>query len=139
VLGYFRYVEYPFGDSGRPVLPGGIGWGYVAPKDVPLEGDGTDSFAHVRWSDWGRPVTYGHGSTLLFWPRGGHVEVAAEIKATDLGTCHGKAAYRHVEERLLLTPGTRKYRAFATHGALQWRSYGLPGTHGQACSGPHVL
>lgn len=139
VLGYFRYVEYPFGDSGRPVLPEGLGWGYVAPNSIPMMGDGTDAFDHVRWSGWGHAVAYGRGSTLLFWPRGGHVSVAAELKASNPGRCHGKLAYRSIEERLILTPGTHKYRVFAKHGGLEWRVYGLPGTHGQICSGPNVL
>jgi hypothetical protein len=139
VLGYYRYVEFPFGDNGRPVLPDGAGWGYVAPKVVPLEGDGTDAFGDIHWSDWGRSVTYGIGSTLLFWPRGGHVSVAAELRVSDLGRCHGKVAYRHAQERLLLTPGTRKYRVFSKHRGLQWMTYGLSGTHGKICSGPHVL
>jgi hypothetical protein len=136
VLGYFRYLEIRFGSSG-PQLQGG--WGHVAPKAIPIYGDGTDSFFDVHWSDWGQPVAYGFASTDAFWPRGGHVALPAEIRATRLGTCHGKLSYKHVDERLLVRPGTRRYRVFGTRNNLQWSHYGLPGYHGDICGGPHVL
>jgi hypothetical protein len=140
VVGYYRYIEYRFGEGNRPELPvKGAGWGHVAPHLLPMYGDGTDEFYNARWSDWGQSVAYGYGMTLGFWPRGGHVGLAAEIKATDLGRCHGTLAYRHLEERLLLKPGTRRYRDFGQRKSHRWRNYGLPGDHGKVCRGPHVM
>jgi hypothetical protein len=137
VLGYLRYVEFN-GHTGHPRPSVKSGWGDFRPVSIDYEGDGTASFARVRWSSWGQPTAYGHGVSVIFAPQGGHVEVRGELRASLLGQCHGRRAYEHVDYRLFFVRGTNLYRHYGKTSG-QWYPYGFPQDHGNVCRASRVL
>ena len=76
------------------------GFGQVRPSRVFLGGDPTGDVFHVRWPSWGGQRAIGHG-TGYYEPPG---KIVAEsfaapvtVVAFNLGTCHGKRAYKAIE------------------------------------------
>jgi hypothetical protein len=137
VLGYLKYVKFiRHGGNPRPSIDSG--WGDYKPVSIGYEGDGTSDFSRVSWSGWGQPRAYGHGVSLIFHPHGGHVEVRGELRASRLGTCHGRLAYEHVDYRLFYVRGTDLYRSYGVTSG-RWFPYGFSDDHGNICRASKVL
>jgi hypothetical protein len=83
----------------KSAFPAGKGFGSVKPKTVFLGGDPTGLFKNVTWSHWGSSKATGKG-TGNYPPPGkpvaDAVKVPATLVVTQLGTCHGKTAYKHM-------------------------------------------
>jgi hypothetical protein len=78
------------------------GFGHPHPRDISFGGaDPVFVIEDITWNTWGPPHAVGHG-TAWYLPPGvksvseGHAE-PAKVVAFDLGTCHGKLAYRKLE------------------------------------------
>jgi hypothetical protein len=113
VLGY---VHFEF--NGR-------GYGHPHPKRVFNGGDPAGLVDHLSWTHWGDAKTYGLGKTYTYKPHGGYYphEVRMRLRASDLGSCHGKRAYRSLYYREQTKPGGEIERHW-----LPWGS-----THGNIC------
>ncbi len=86
---------------GRSWAPSQQGYGHVAPRTIFNGGDPTGLVKRVRWSHWGAARAIGHGIGDWVWPgqsvAAGSTAVAATVVAWDLGSCHGKRAYRKID------------------------------------------
>lgn len=73
------------------------GLGEVRPSSVSFGGDGTSYIDDVTWDSWGGSQADGRGTANWAPPNGplaDAVPVKARVRAFDLGTCNGRAAYR---------------------------------------------
>jgi hypothetical protein len=81
----------------RAAFPGGRGFGSVAPRTVFLGGDPTGLVTHLHWRRWGSARATGAGEG---WCPGVSVAAGyrcpASLRATVLGSCHGRPAYEHL-------------------------------------------
>jgi hypothetical protein len=101
----------------------GGGWGVAAPRTVQVNGDGTDGMGRMRWIGWGSPVAIANGEYNVIRPHvGGHVGVRGQLRASDLGRCFGRIAYRRVEFRAFYPRHTSLYRKWGKH-ERRWRPY----------------
>jgi len=77
------------------------GFGRPHPSEVYFGGDALSVIEKIHWNSWGPPRAVGDG-TAWYLPPGvksnseGHA-APAKVVAYDLGTCHGKLAYRKLE------------------------------------------
>lgn len=76
----------------------GKGWGTAHPSEVYNGGDGGGLADHLHWRGWGAQRAYAHGKTSWYTSTGTH-RVRDELRASDLGSCFGKPAYRRLYER----------------------------------------
>lgn len=81
--------------------PGGQkGFGKVRPAETFAGGDPTSILENLRWSGWGKPTATATG-TGVWTPPDGPVadseDRPARVTASNLGTCHGKPAYRTIK------------------------------------------
>ena len=76
-------------------FPDGKGFGQIQPRHVFLGGDPTGDVTGVRWHGWGAGETTGFG---IGWCPGRTVAAGhscpVSLHAYDLGSCHGRRAYR---------------------------------------------
>jgi trypsin len=88
-------------------LPNGQGWGAVKPKTVFNGGDPSGLVDHIHWKSWGGSEAVGRGKTAIYKPSGGYYSkhVPADLRATNVGICAGRRAYRHLEIRVPSKPG----------------------------------
>jgi hypothetical protein len=98
VLGYKRFA----GTSGS-------GWGKAHPKTIDNGGDPSGIVDHLRWTHWGHKKAFGKGKTFVNKPQGGFYRRPATIRlrASDLGMCHRKLAYKKLYYRVAKKPGGR--------------------------------
>ncbi|WP_051942631.1 hypothetical protein [Streptacidiphilus rugosus] len=91
--------------AAAPVLgtvwaPGVQGYGLARPSGLDNHGDPTGIVDHLRWSSWGGATARGTGTAEYVAPNQSvaqGTETQATVVAFDLGTCHGKPAYRALE------------------------------------------
>jgi hypothetical protein len=103
------------------------GWGVVKPKVVSNQGDGASFVYAVRWRQWGKATAYGWGKRHAFKPHPGKYTnyvhgLKDELRASDLGVCHGRLAYRTLFTRQAERPGGPMTR---------WQSWTIK--HGPIC------
>jgi hypothetical protein len=81
--------------------PGGQkGFGEVRPTETFAGGDPTSILEDLRWSGWGEPTATATGTGDWTPPDGivaDSVPRPARVTASNLGTCHGKPAYRTIK------------------------------------------
>jgi hypothetical protein len=101
------------------------GWGVATPKVVDNEGDDSSFVYDLNWRGWGQATAYGAGKRHAFKPHGGNYThgVRDELRASDLGMCHGRLAYRKLYSRQAKRPGGPM-----TH----WRTWTVQ-HHGRIC------
>jgi hypothetical protein len=89
-------------------LAGQGGWGAVQPQRISNEGDDSSFVYQVHWRAWGGATAYGFGRRHAFKPAGGNYRqgVLDELRASNLGLCHGKLTYRTLYTRQARRPGT---------------------------------
>jgi hypothetical protein len=118
VLGY-QHFEY-----------GGRGYGAARPRVIFNGGDPAGLVNHIRWHGWGSTTAYGSGQTYAFKPRGGYYrsEVHMRLRASDLGICRGKWAYRRLYYRLQTKP----------NGKIQQRWHPWTRRDGNICAPPNA-
>lgn len=107
----------------RHILRQPATWGTVRPKYVSWEGSPGLSVLRIHWHHWGSRVAVGApGSIPVHRPGGGYFRrpARAELRAVDLGMCHGKPAYRRLYLRHARRPGSKKLGP--------WRPWGTGGT-----------
>ena len=80
--------------------PDGVeGFGTVEPSHIYQGGDPTGDVANITWDNWGSPTAIGFGTACYVGP-GEDVAhctlMAAEVIASNLGTCDGQPAYEDV-------------------------------------------
>jgi hypothetical protein len=87
--------------------PNGKGFGTAEPKEIFNGGDPSGSVRNIKWSGWGNPSAIGYGLNPIFKPHGGYYRKPArvELRATSLGKCGKRAAYRKLEIRAPKKPG----------------------------------
>jgi hypothetical protein len=87
----------------------GRGWGTAHPKRIFNGGDPSGLVNHLRWSHWGRGKAFAVGKTYTYKPHGGYYgrEVKDRLRASDLGRCHHKLAYKRLYYRVQTKPGGR--------------------------------
>jgi hypothetical protein len=92
-------------------LDGHGGWGRVQPMRISNQGDDSSFVYQVHWRSWGAPVAYGIGKRHAFKRAGGNYRygVLDELRATNLGPCHGTLAYRTLYSRQARRPGTAAF------------------------------
>jgi hypothetical protein len=108
----------PSAHSARPVLGWSgfldgtktAGWGTSKPATVSNEGDDSSFVYDVHWKDWGSPDATGVGKRHAFKAAGENDRhgVLDELRATNLGACHGVLSYRTLYTRQARRPGTAK-------------------------------
>jgi hypothetical protein len=103
----------------------GQGFGHPHPRRVFNGGDPAGLVDHLTWVKWGAAKAYGNGKTYTFKPHGGYYkqEVKMKLRASDLGACHGKLAYRHLYYREQVKPG----------GTVQLHWHPWTNPHGDIC------
>jgi len=100
------------------------GWGTVQPDVVKNEGDDSSFVYDLRWRHWGGRVAIGFGRRHASRPKGGNygAGVLDELRATNLGACHGKLAYRTLYTRQARRPDSKHLGRWAPwtrhHGAV---------------------
>lgn len=79
--------------------PAGCGFGSARPSRIYLGGDPTGDLSGISWDAWGGSSAEGTG-TSYYVPAGkatvDAVKATARVRAYDLGSCHGRTAYRKV-------------------------------------------
>jgi hypothetical protein len=87
--------------------PNGWGWGTSKPKSIFNGGDPSGMVTHIHWRSWGGPTAIGFGRNPIFKPKGGYYGRLAkiELRAEDIGSCKGRAAYRQLSVRVPSHPG----------------------------------
>jgi len=80
---------------------------------------GFPAFQNLHWFGWGAPTAAARGYDV---PDGPFPRERVSVRATDLGWCDGKAAYRRIRVR---------YRVGG-----HWRRWETLGTYGTAAAGP---
>lgn len=95
-------------------LPGGEGYGTVAPPRIYLGGVPSGDARKIVWENWGEPVATGTGLTWIYMPEGGYFPERAEIRfrAQNIGHCAtrdgrtaNRPAYRELLARVPKYPG----------------------------------
>lgn len=79
----------------------GAGWGTPSPSLLDNGGDPGGKIDHVSWTSWGGGVAYGQGLQRRLKEKGGWTEreYPIQLRASDLGSCFGKFAYRKLSVR----------------------------------------
>jgi hypothetical protein len=97
----------------------GAGWGTAEPSEIFNGGDPSGSVRNIHWRNWGDPTAIGFGLNPIFKPGGGYYRKPAriELRATDIGRCSGRRAYRMLEARVPKKPGGPLGPWFAWSGA----------------------
>lgn len=75
------------------------GFGHVRPTVIDNGGDATGLVTRVSWSSWGGRTANGTGTGTYVPPKkpvAGGIPVRASIRASDLTSCGGHSAYRHL-------------------------------------------
>lgn len=87
--------------------PNGKGWGTSRPHEIFNGGDPSGYVKKIHWRSWGGPTAIGFGLNPLFKPSGGYYRRLGkvELKAEDIGPCHGHRAYRGLRIRFPRHPG----------------------------------
>ncbi|MER7584179.1 hypothetical protein [Kitasatospora sp. NPDC097691] len=96
--GASRPAEVPV--LGASWAPGQKGYGQAQPVTVFNGGDPTGLVEQLAWSSWGGPSATGTGTAEYVGPGQSvatGIPAQADIVAFDLGTCHGRTAYRAIE------------------------------------------
>jgi hypothetical protein len=111
VLGYKKFMGHD-----------GKGWGTAYPRKFANGGDGASEVLRLHWRDWGQPRSYASGKRYWFRPHGGYYRrpVKAEARASDLGMCRGRLAYRKLYVRQARKPGA----PITTHWRPWWNKHG---------------
>ncbi|WP_052441035.1 hypothetical protein [Streptacidiphilus anmyonensis] len=76
------------------------GYGVARPAGLDNHGDPTGIVSSLKWSTWGGASADGTGTAEYVAPGQSVAQGTAEqavVVAFDLGTCHGRAAYRAIE------------------------------------------
>jgi hypothetical protein len=85
----------------------------------------------MRWIGWGSLVAIANGRFNVIRPHvGGHVLVRGQLRASDMGRCFGKAAYKRVEYRASFPHHSRLHSKWGKH-ERRWRPY--VGDSGDIC------
>jgi hypothetical protein len=104
--------------------PPATGWGTAHPRRFYNGGDGASQVIDLRWRSWGAARSEANGKRYWFRPHGGYYRhpVRAEVRASDLGKCHGEWAYRKLFIRQATKPGapimTRWRPWWPPHGGI---------------------
>lgn len=105
---------------GSPVLAAAVnatGIGRARPRGFDV--GGFPAFQKLHWFRWGAPTAAARGYDV---PDGPFRRERVSVRATDLGSCDGKVAYRRIRVR---------YRVGG-----HWRRWETLGTYGTAAAGP---
>jgi hypothetical protein len=99
--------------------PYGEGFGTAEPRSIFNGGDPSGSVTRIHWSGWGNPTAIGYGRNPIFKPGGGYYRKPAriELRATALGKCGKRRAYRRLEARVPQHPGGKLGPWFSWAGA----------------------
>ncbi len=99
--------------------PYGKGFGTAEPGEIFNGGDPSGSVTDITWRGWGNPSAIGYGRNPIFKPRGGYHRKPAriELRATALGKCGSRRAYRKLEVRIPKHPGGKLGKWLSWAGA----------------------